>query len=204
MYEKVMMVAFWQKKQMPSFHCFSAIFVAHHIIDHSKFLDFNWCSQSAVLHITSEIILNFWTSSAAVHSVLCCISHQRSSWISGLLQLPFTVCCVAHHIRDHSKFLDFNCCSQSAVLHITSEIILNFWTSSAVHSLLCCTSHQRLSWISGLFQHCSQIIKEHSLLKMISVTVLYVGDPVFKITLQRLVVLMRPLCVFLTNIGMMN
>jgi hypothetical protein len=29
------------------------------------------------------------------------------------------------HITNGPKFLDFSCCSQSPVLHITSEIILN-------------------------------------------------------------------------------
>ena len=119
-------------------------------------------SQSSLLHMSSEITLNYWTS-AAVHSLLRCTSYQRSSWIWGILQLLFTVCCVAHHIRDHPKFLDFShCshvahhirdhpefeyffsyCSQSAVLHITSDITLIFWTSAAAHSLLCCTPHQR-------------------------------------------------------------
>jgi hypothetical protein len=94
-------------------------FVAHHIRDQPEFVDFFiCCSESAVLHITSEIILNLWISSSAAQSLLFCTSHHRSS-----------------------RILDFfSCCSQFAVLHITSEIILNLCTSSLL-LIVCCVAH---------------------------------------------------------------
>jgi len=95
------------------------------IIDRTSKCQHFTASQPALLHTTSEMALNFWTS-AAVPSLLCCTKHQRSSWICGLIQLLLTICCVAHHVRDQPEFVDiFSCCLQSAVLHITSEIILN-------------------------------------------------------------------------------
>ena len=146
------------------------------ITSHPEFEDFfSCCSQSALLHITSEITLNFWTpaavlhitseiilslctSSAAAHSLLCCMSHQRSSWVCGFLQLLLTICCVSHHVRDHPEFLDFfSCCLESTVLQITSEMIRICELLQLLLTLCCVAHHIRdRSKFVDFFSCCSQ------------------------------------------------